>query len=155
MTTFATRRGDIFTSTADVLVNPVNCVGVMGAGLARSYARYWPAMAREYSQRCRRGEVQIGRIDLHQVHHHFQDRPLLVANLPTKRHWRNPSEADWVQQGLDALAAYLRANPQITSVAVPALGSGLGNLRWSSVRPMILATLDGIEDLKVEVHPPQ
>lgn len=139
--------GDLLTDDADVLVNPVNCVGVMGAGLALAFKRAYPAMFREYAALCAAGAVVPGKVCAHDI----GDR--MVVSLPTKRHWRDPSRLDDVRAGLGALAAWLGSWPSPPTVALPAVGCGLGGLPWSSVRPLIEATMGPIS-AQVRVYLP-
>lgn len=154
MTTFVTGQGSIFDSGADALVNPVNCVGVMGAGLARQYARRYPAMVAAYRRRCASGQVRPGVLDVHEAFDPIHRRGLVVVNLPTKEHWREDSRLELVDVGLRALAGLLVASPELGTVAVPALGCGLGGLDWRQVEPLVRDRLDGIEGLAAVLYPP-
>lgn len=111
--------GNIFDSKATALVNPVNCVGVMGRGLALEFKKRYPENFRIYAEACARGEVRPGRI--------LVVPP--VINFPTKRHWREPSRLEDITAGLQALRSVLG-----DSVAIPPLGCGLGGLPWPQVR---------------------
>ena len=139
MLTFVT--GDIFAQPADVLVNPVNCVGVMGRGLAAQFKRRYPAVFRAYRQACRAGELCPGRILLLPT---GADRPRAIAHFPTKRHWRDPSHVEDIDAGLRHLATTIR-RLRLPSIAVPPLGCGLGGLDWHTVRPLIAARLHGLD----------
>lgn len=145
-------QGDIFTSEAAALVNPVNCVGVMGKGLALAFKRRFPAMFRAYAQACKAGLVQPGRVH---VWHNDEDskEPRFVINLPTKRHFRSKSRLEDVQAGLEDLARVL-VDLEVPSVAVPALGAGLGGLAWDAVRPCIEAALGEVGGVDVIVYEP-
>lgn len=123
--------GDIFQDGADVLVNPVNCVGVMGAGIAKEFKRRWPNMYREYADVCYTEWLRYGRI------HWYMGAPI-IANLPTKYHWKDKSSIGHVQDGIDKLAWDLTMlRTPINSVAMPALGCGLGGLDFADVLPLI------------------
>ena len=150
MARFSTVNGNIFNSGTHALVNPVNCVGTMGAGLARQFRDQYPAMYQEYLKLCRRNtSSNPARV---QVFQHSPSRT--IVNLPTKDHWRNPSTLAHVESGLIALNAAL-ADPRTSrSVAVPALGTGLGGLKWPEVLPLIHQHLTG-DDLTVEIFPPR
>ena len=124
MTSPRTVRGDIFHSEAQVLVNPVNCAGVMGAGLAKQFRDRYPEMFAQYREDCRKGLVRTGNVRLYQP---GKPGDPIVANLPTKKHWRNPSRMKYVREGLRDLVLKLRAEG-IRTVALPALGAGLGGL---------------------------
>lgn len=121
--------GSIFDSGATAIVNPVNCVGVMGGGLAKAFAERYPLMLMDYEEHCDRGLLRPGMV--HSYYSNLEEEPIIL-NLPTKDDWKNPSTLEYVHDGLIALAAYLnRFN--IDSVAVPALGCGLGGLDWEPV----------------------
>ena len=148
MAEFNTVNGNILNSDAHALVNPVNCVGTMGAGLARQFRDRYPAMYVEYLKICRARLLRPGQV---QVFHHSPTRA--IVNLPTKDHWRNPSTLAHVRSGLTALHAALEEH-DVRSVAVPALGAGLGGLRWTDVLPLIHQHLTG-DNLTVEIYPPR
>jgi O-acetyl-ADP-ribose deacetylase (regulator of RNase III) len=121
--------GSIFESGATAIVNPVNCVGVMGGGLAKAFAERYPLMLMDYEEYCDRQLLRPGMI--HSYYSNLEEDPIIL-NLPTKDDWRNPSTIEYVRTGLTALATYLNRF-DIDSVAVPALGCGLGGLKWSDV----------------------
>ena len=139
MLTFVT--GDIFAQPADVLVNPVNCAGVMGRGLALQFKRRYPAVFRAYREACRDGELRPGRVLLLPT---GSDRPRAIAHFPTKRHWRDPSRIEDIDAGLRHLATTIR-RLRVPSIALPPLGCGLGRLDWRTVRPLIAARLHGLD----------
>lgn len=125
------RDDSIFNSNAQALVNPVNCVGVMGAGLAREFSRRYPGMFRDYCVACKRGELQVGVPYVWTPLH----GPIIV-NLPTKYHWREKSMLEGIQIGLANLMDFV-VGEGIQTIAIPAIGCGLGGLPWPSVRPEI------------------
>ncbi|MBQ1047818.1 macro domain-containing protein [Micromonospora sp. C51] len=129
--------GDLLAADVDALVNPVNGVGVMGKGLALQFKRRFPANYAAYRDACNRGEMQPGNVLTVLVR---QGRHRYVINFPTKRHWRDPSRMEDIEAGLEDLAKTIRAL-RIESIAVPALGCGLGGLDWNDVRPRIVAIL--------------
>jgi len=119
----------IFESGATAIVNPVNCVGVMGGGLAKAFAERYPLMLMDYEEYCNRDLLRPGMV--HSYYSNLEEEPIIL-NLPTKDDWRDPSTYEYVRSGLVAMATYLnRFN--IDSVAVPALGCGLGGLNWEVV----------------------
>ena len=87
-------RGNIFESPAETLVNTVNTVGVMGKGIAYEFKRLYPEMFREYRDLCERGSLQIGALYLYRTDHKS------VLNFPTKKHWRSPSQPEYIEEGL-------------------------------------------------------
>lgn len=139
--------GDLFASEAQTLVNTVNCVGVMGKGVALEFKKRFPRMARDYADRCARNQVRLGEPYLYS-----DDSGARIVNFPTKGHWRSPSRLADIEQGLDYLAAHA-AEWDITSLALPPLGCGNGGLAWSEVGPLIYAKLGGLP-IDVEVYAP-
>lgn len=131
----ATFKGNLLEDKAEALVNTVNNVGVMGKGIALAFKQAFPQNFKVYADACRTKTLTIGKIlavrDTNLLH---GDK--LIINLPTKAHWRQPSEFDLVEAGLIALVNFLKANP-ISSLALPALGCGNGGLDWHTVKSMI------------------
>jgi O-acetyl-ADP-ribose deacetylase (regulator of RNase III) len=140
--------GDIFSSRAQTLVNPVNTKGVMGAGLALEFKRRYPQMFEDYRRRCTAGELRLGEPYLwkpapEQLELGSADQPAderWIVNFPTKDHWRDPSRLQDILAGLDSLAAQIPAWG-VRSLACPALGCGLGGLDWAAVGPLVQARL--------------
>ena len=126
--------GDILAEDAEALVNTVNCVGVMGRGIALQFKKAFPENFRVYAAACRRGEVQPGRMFVFETG--ALTNPRYIINFPTKRHWRGNSRIEDIDAGLKDLATVIRQR-DIRSIAVPPLGAGLGGLEWSEVRPRI------------------
>jgi O-acetyl-ADP-ribose deacetylase (regulator of RNase III) len=141
------REGDIFKSDAQTLVNTVNCVGVMGKGIALGFRKRFLAMHDDYVRRCERGEVKLGRPYLYRR----SDRPWIL-NFPTKDHWRSMSRLADIEEGLDYLEAHYR-DWGIESLAVPPLGSGHGGLEWQVVGPTLYGHLERL-DIPVELYVP-
>src|ERR1700726_196399 len=145
------KTGDLFSEPAEALVNTVNCVGIMGRGVALQFKRAFPENFAAYRTACRRGEVQPGKMFV------FETRnltpPRYIINFPTKRHWRGKSRMEDIESGLKALVEEIRTRG-IRSIAIPPLGSGLGGLNWGDVRPRIVATLDKLDDVNVIVYEP-
>jgi O-acetyl-ADP-ribose deacetylase (regulator of RNase III) len=142
--------GDLLASDADAVVNPINCVGVMGAGLARQFAAAYPAMAAAYRRACTDGQVRPGRMWLWPTGGHV---PRFVIGFPTKRHWRDSSRLDDIDAGLTDLRAVITRH-RILSVAVPPLGCGLGALDWHDVAPPITHALHALDGVDVRIHAP-
>ena len=138
--------GNLLDSNAQTLINTVNCVGVMGKGIALEFKRRYPAMYRRYTERCEAGEVQLGRPYLE------RERDHLIVNFPTKGHWRASSRIDDVRAGLIYLRDHIK-DWKIQSIAVPPLGCGQGGLSWEDVRPLIEANLGDL-DIEVELFVP-
>jgi O-acetyl-ADP-ribose deacetylase (regulator of RNase III)/uncharacterized protein YwgA len=134
----AVRKGNLFDSGAQTLVNTVNTVGVMGKGIALEFKRRFPDMFADYQRRCAAGQVRIGEPYL------WQGRlePWIV-NFPTKGHWRSVSRLADIERGLAFLAEHA-SEWGIRSLAVPPLGAGSGGLEWSMVGPTIYRHLQGL-----------
>jgi O-acetyl-ADP-ribose deacetylase (regulator of RNase III) len=143
-------QGDILKSETEALVNTVNCVGVMGRGIALQFKRAYPDNFKAYVAACKRGDVQPGRMFVFDT---GQLAPRWIINFPTKRHWRGRSRIEDIQSGMDALVEQIRDH-DIRSVAIPPLGSGLGGLDWRSVKPVIEAALTRIPEVHAVVHEP-
>jgi len=133
------KTGNLLRDEAEVLVNTVNTVGVMGKGIALAFKSAFPHNFEVYREACRTGALKTG------VLLPVKDSDLLwgekiIINFPTKTHWRQPSAYQYVEQGLSALRDWLMTN-QVRSIALPALGCGNGGLDWTRVRQMIEAHL--------------
>lgn len=147
MKSFKALIGDMFASNAQTLVNTVNCVGVMGKGVALEFKKRFPDMFADYVARCERHEVKLGQPYL------FRDPSgRLIVNFPTKRDWRSPSRLADIETGLDHFAANV-ARWGISSVACPPLGCGNGGLDWSEVGPLIFRKLSPLP-IVVELYAP-
>ena len=144
--------GDMFTEDVEALVNSVNCVGVMGRGIALQFKNVFPENFKAYAEACRREEVQPGRMFVFETGQ-MVGAPRYIINFPTKRHWRGKSRMEDIEAGLHALAQVITER-NIRSIALPPLGSGLGGLDWRMVRSRIEAALQDIDDLKVVVFEP-
>lgn len=140
-------KGDILQSPAQVITNTVNCVGVMGKGLAAQFKTKYPAMFQDYAKRCASGDVKPGQPYL------FENDEVQVLNFPTKRDWRNPSLLQDIDGGLKYLAEHYR-DMGIYTLALPPLGCGLGGLNWSDVKSLIEKHLSDLPDLEVFVYVP-
>lgn len=112
-------KGNLFHSAAQVLTNTVNCVGVMGKGVALEFKNRYPVMFEDYRLRCKRGEVRPGGLYL------WEDDHVQILNFPTKRDWREDSRIEDIEQGLQYLSTHYQ-DLGIQSLAMPALGCGNG-----------------------------
>nr|VFJ57777.1 MAG: O-acetyl-ADP-ribose deacetylase (regulator of RNase III), contains Macro domain [Candidatus Kentron sp. DK] len=139
--------GDLFESKAKTIVNTVNCVGVMGKGIAQVFKKRYPGMFDDYAQRCRLKQIQPG------IPYLYTDLSgASIINFPTKDHWRSPSRLDDVIKGLDVFAEKYK-EWGIESVAFPPLGCGNGGLEWVVVGPVMYQRLLAL-DITVEIHAP-
>ncbi len=146
------KSGDILQDDAQALVNTVNCVGVMGRGIALQFKKAFPSNFKAYAEACNRGEVLPGKMFVFKTGR--LTNPHYIINFPTKRHWRSKSKMDDIEEGLKALAAVIYQY-NIRSIAVPPLGSGLGGLEWSKVKLRIEEKLKNLTDTRVILYEPQ
>ena len=123
--------GDILNSRAQTFINTVNCVGVMGKGIALEFKNRFLDMYGDYVQRCKRGEVKPGVPYLYKTLY-----PPQIINFPTKDHWKSISKINDIENGLKYLLDHYQAW-SVTSLAIPALGCGNGQLEWRVVGPLI------------------
>lgn len=133
---------DLFKSRAHTLVNAVNCVGVMGAGIAYQFKTRFPKMYEDYVDKCKQYKVRVGKPYLYQE----LDMGVSILNFPTKVHWKHPSELGYIKNGLKY---FVKKFPRwdIQSIAFPALGCGKGGLDWEEVRPIMELYLEPISNL--------
>ena len=135
--------GNIFDSTAKTLVNTVNCVGVMGKGIALDFKNKYPTMYKEYVKLCHAGEIKPGKPYLYQDLYGTS-----ILNFPTKEHWRSPSKLSYIIEGLDWFCENYQKY-DISSIAFPPLGCGNGGLSWEVVGPIMYSKL---RDLPIEIE---
>ena len=121
-------QGNLLNAQADAIVNTVNTVGVMGKGIALMFKEAYPDNFRAYQAACKRGDVRVGKIFVHQRRELIG--PKWIINFPTKDHWRNDSKIEWIVEGLRDLRGFLERE-NIRSVAIPPLGACLSNMRIS------------------------
>lgn len=141
------KQGDILGSRMQTVINTVNCVGVMGKGIALAFKQRYPSMAEDYEKRCQRREVKLGEPYLYKAR---SDR--WIVNFPTKNNWREQSDIRQVENGLQFLANHV-VEWGITSLAIPPLGCGNGGLNWSDVSPLIRKYLDPL-GIAIEIYTP-
>lgn len=146
-----TGTGDLLDADVDALVNTVNCVGVMGKGIALQFKRRYPGDFKAYAAACARGEVQLGRMFVFPLD--AISGPRYIINFPTKGHWRSRSRIRDIETGLSDLVHVIREQG-IRSVAIPPLGAGNGGLDWADVEPVIRAALEPLDDVDVRLYAP-
>lgn len=144
MATLSYHRGDIFASTAQVIVNPVNCKGHMGKGLALAFKQRYPHMFVTYQQECREEKLRIGHPTL------YKTSTPWILNFPTKDHWRDDSKVEYLEASLQYFVAHYKTL-EITSIAFPKLGAGLGKLSWNIVGPLMIKYLSQV-DIDVYIY---
>jgi O-acetyl-ADP-ribose deacetylase (regulator of RNase III) len=144
MITYVT--GSLFESPAQVLVNTVNTIGVMGKGVALTFKKIYPEMFKEYQLLCENGEFAIGNLWLYKSPNKW------ILNFPTKQHWRNPSRVEYVEEGL---IKFVQAYDEmgIHSIAFPPLGSGHGKLDFiKEIQPLMESYLDNLP-IEIYIYP--
>lgn len=146
------KQGNLLEVDVEALVNTVNCVGVMGKGIALQFKQAFPENFREYQQACRAGIVQPGQMFIVDTQNSYN--PRYIINFPTKRHWKNKSRLEDIQAGLKALTTQVK-NLGIRSIAIPPLGCGNGGLDWTVVKPLIESAFTELSDLQIVVFEPQ
>lgn len=146
------KTGDILTEDAEALANTVNCVGIMGRGVALKFKEAFPENFKAYALACRRQEVQPGRMFVFNTGK--LTNPRYIINFPTKRHWRGKARIEDIEKGLKALVGEVRSRG-IRSLAIPPLGAGLGGLDWAVVRPRIERAFLALSDVRIVVFEPQ
>ena len=138
--------GDLFSSGSEALVNAVNTVGVMGGGIAAQFKQKYPEYFLDYKVACKANAVKIGRCYVYVTP---LEQPRYIVSLPTKAHWRNASVLADVETALQHLR-WVVLGCGIESIAIPALGCGLGGLEWEDVKPLIRECLFDLDcDIKV------
>lgn len=137
--------------SVDAIVNTVNCVGVMGKGIALQFRNKWPENFRAYAAACKAKQVRPGRMFV------FDSgalaKPNFIINFPTKDHWRGKSRIEFIRDGLVDLVAQIR-RLGIRSIAIPPLGCGNGGLDWAEVKPLIESAFAELPEVEVRLFPP-
>ena len=146
-------EGNLLKAPAEALVNIVNTEGVMGKGIALQFRQAYPGMFKAYVDACKRGQVQLGRMDVHDLGG-LAEGPRWIINFPTKGHWRASSRLVDIDAGLDDLIATVR-RLGIRSIAVPPLGCGHGGLDWAQVRPRIEQAFARVPEVSVRLYAPE
>jgi O-acetyl-ADP-ribose deacetylase (regulator of RNase III) len=145
------KRGNLLEEKTEALVNTVNCVGVMGKGIALQFKQAFPDNFKQYQNACKAKAIQPGQMFI--VDRGALLNPRYVINFPTKRHWRQPSRIEDIQIGLAALVRDVQSR-SITSIAVPPLGCGNGGLVWADVKPLIIQAFEALPDVTVILFEP-
>lgn len=148
---FKYKTGNILSEDADALVNTVNCVGVMGRGVALQFKKAFPDNFEAYAEACNNGEVKPGRLFVYKLDQ--ITNPQYIINFPTKRHWKGKSRISDIEKGLKDLQRIIK-KMNIKSIAIPPLGSGLGGLDWNDVKKRIEDSLCDFSSLNVVIFHP-
>ncbi len=139
-------NGNILNSSMQTIINPVNCVGIMGKGLALSYKKKYPEMFNDYKDKCKNNEIKIGKPHIYKINSEFQ-----ILNFPTKIHYRNKSHINYIESSLKFIVENYKSL-NITSLAIPRIGCGLGGLDWENeVYPLILSYIKSL-DIPIEIY---
>lgn len=144
-------QGDILKADAEALVNTVNCVGIMGRGIALQFKKAFPENFKAYEAACKANHVQLGKMFVYDLNRLYN--PRFIINFPTKNHWKNKSRIDDIQTGLTDLVTIVQQY-QIGSIAIPPLGCGLGGLNWEDVKPLITEAFQSLPEVKVLLFEP-
>ena len=145
-------HGNLLKQDAEALVNTVNCVGVMGKGIALQFKQAFPGNFKVYKKACDRKEVQLGKVFVVPLESMYN--PKYIINFPTKDHWKGKSRKSDILTGLESLVEEVK-RLQIESIAVPPLGCGYGGLKWTDVESMIETALKKIPDVQVFLFEPK
>jgi O-acetyl-ADP-ribose deacetylase (regulator of RNase III) len=145
------KQGNLLEEKTEALVNTVNCVGVMGKGIALQFKQAFPNNFQQYKKACEAKEVQPGHVLT--ISTGSLSNPCYIINFPTKRHWKDKSRIEDVQSGLKALTAEVQ-QLGIRSIAIPPLGCGNGGLDWVKVKPLIEAAFAQLPDVQAIVFEP-
>jgi O-acetyl-ADP-ribose deacetylase (regulator of RNase III) len=141
------KQGNIFQSECQTITSPVNCLGICGKGLALAFKQNFPNYYIEYKNLCTNNKILPGHPVLHKNFTPY------ILSFPTKDHWRDPSKLEWIETGLSIIKnKYEQLG--IISLALPALGVGLGGLDWTEVKEMTYSILDDLP-LEVELYEPR
>ena len=140
-------HGNMFDTKYDAYINPVNCKGVMGAGLALEFKYKYPINFEAYKVVCKSGALKPGGI-----YYTVQDHTVII-NFATKDHWKDPSRIEWIEAGCNRLKDYLKENPhKIKNIAIPKLGCGLGGLNWNDVRYILLTSFEDLYNVDIYIY---
>ena len=149
MITFS--KGDLLQSGAEAVINTVNCVGVMGKGIALQFKQAFPRNYEAYRRACDAGEVRLGEMFVFDTGSMIN--PRWIINFPTKGHWKAKSRLSDIETGLEDLKRVILENG-IRSIAVPPLGCGNGGLDWAEVEPVIRRALGDLDQVDVRLFAP-
>lgn len=144
-------EGNLLEAPTEAVVNTVNTVGVMGKGIALMFKEAFPENFRAYEEACERKEVRVGHMFV--TENLALDGPRWIINFPSKKHWRQPSRLEWIEEGLKDLKRVI-AEKNIHSIALPPIGCGNGGLQWAEVRAAIERVLGSMANVDVLVFQP-
>lgn len=143
--------GDIFESDAEAIINTINCVGAMGAGLALGFKLKYPKNYERYRVLCREKKIKVGTLFVSKAVSIATGKPFDIINFPTKIHWKDPSDLKYISLGLNVLCRYIKEH-ELKSIAIPKLGCKNGGLDWNVVKPVIVSFLEKLEDVEIIIY---
>ena len=156
-------KGNLFEADTEAFVNAVNCVGVMGKGIALQFRqRFSEDYFKDYKAACKNGDLRIGKVHIYSLdsdsalaYARASDKnfPRFIVNFPTKDYWRDKSRIEYIESGLQSLVEEIELH-KIKSIAMPALGCGLGGLDFQDVRFLVEKAFDSLTDVKVIIYTP-
>lgn len=138
-------QSTVFNAPTQAIVNTVNCLGVMGAGLALEFKLRFPDMYEDYRRKCKNKQIETGKLSIYKT----KDK-LLIINFPTKYNWRHPSKIEWIEQGLNDFVKHYQSWG-IKSVAFPKLGCERGGLQWEKVKALMEKSLNHLNDIEIYI----
>ena len=144
------KKGNLFDSECQTLVNTVNCEGIMGAGIAKQFKQKYPEMFNEYKLACKNGILSCGG-DIWLYDYIDIYKPLKILCFATKEYWYYQSKLEWIERGLKTFT-YAYNQLGITSIAWPKLGCNNGKLNWDKdVKPLMFKYLNPL-DIICEIY---
>lgn len=145
-------KGNLFEANVETLVNAVNCVAVMGKGIALQFRqRFSEDYFKDYKAACKNGDLRIGKVHIYSLN--SENDPRFIVNFPTKNHWRDKSRIEYIDSGLQSLVEEIKLH-KIKSIAMPALGCGLGGLDFEDVRFLVEKAFDSLTDVEIILYKP-
>jgi O-acetyl-ADP-ribose deacetylase (regulator of RNase III) len=142
-------KGNLFDSNVEAYTNTINCVGIMGKGIALEFKKRYPKMFQEYVAACFDARITIGKM---WIWENPNNNPKYIINFPTKCHWKNPSYYTWILDGLKDLRQII-IDKKIKSISIPALGCSNGRLKFDLVKELILEILANL-DSEIYIYEP-
>jgi O-acetyl-ADP-ribose deacetylase (regulator of RNase III) len=146
------QKGNLLKADAEALVNTVNCVGVMGKGIALQFKQAFPENFSAYEKACKKNQIQLGQVHVFPTGRLLN--PKYIINFPTKKHWRAKSQLSDIESGLDSLVEVI-SQLNIRSIALPPLGCGYGGLEWPEVEPLIKEKMGALPEVTVLLFAPR
>lgn len=148
---FEFKQGNLLLEKTDAIVNTVNCVGIMGKGIALQFKKAYPDNFKQYEKACKKEQVVLGKMFIVNLNTLIQ--PYYIINFPTKLHWKSSSKIEDIEKGLVSLVEDIK-RLNIKSIAIPPLGCGFGGLNWEDVKNKIKTILGTLKDVRIVVFEP-